>query len=176
MAELAHARGASPCAATMRPRAQPSLLELAIENEVEGVVRESFSALHALVSAETARARDVRSAMASIAVDEASHAALASQIAGWLHSRLSEDDRQKVACARRDAIAEIRRSIDEEPAGALVAELGVPTRSLSIRLLDALGDALWSAQADQTVLEVSGQRRDVRECDRQPLLEALPTV
>jgi len=143
---LARARGATPCKATMPRRALPSLVQLAIENEVEGVVRESFGAAQAILSAHHASAPDVRSAMASIAVDEASHAALSSRIASWLSSQLTLEQRRLVASKRRDAIDELRRAIDIEPEGALVVELGVPSRAVSLRLLAGLENGLWSAQ------------------------------
>lgn len=144
MTALARARGATPLAATMSPRALPSLLQLALDNEVEGVVRESFGAVQALVGAERARAPDVRSAMKAIAAAEASHAALSRRIAAWLDSQLTCEERREVASARRDAIAQLRREVEEEHAGDLALQLGVPSPSLSLHLLAALESTLWS--------------------------------
>jgi hypothetical protein len=142
---LARARGATPCEANMPRRALPSLLQLALENEVEGVVRESFGAAQAILSAHHASAIDVRMAMASIASDEASHAALSSRIAAWLATQLSPEQQRMVASARRDAIDELRSTIDDEPDSSLVVELGVPSRAVSLHLLAGLEDTLWAA-------------------------------
>lgn len=144
MTALARARGATPTDATMRPRTLPSALELALENEIEGVVRESYGAVQALVSAQKAGAADVRSAMTAIATEEVSHAALSRRIGAWLHTKLSTAERRQVASARRDAIEQLRRSIEDEPARDLVTQLGVPSRALSLHLLEGLERTLWS--------------------------------
>jgi hypothetical protein len=144
MTALARARGATPADATMRPRALPSLLALALENDVEGVVRESYGAVQALVSAQRASAPDVRNAMAIIAVEESSHAALSGRIGAWLDTQLSPAERREVASARRAAIEQLRRTVEREPARALVTQLGVPSAALSRHLLEALENALWS--------------------------------
>jgi hypothetical protein len=83
--------------------------------------------------------------MASIAVDEVSHAALSGRIASWLATRLCGAERQQIAHARQDAIRELRRCVDHDPNESLVAELGVPSRTLALHLLDALEKTLWSA-------------------------------
>ena len=155
MTELARMRGASPCEAKACRRSLPSLLELALENEVEGVVRESYGAVQALVGAQTAEAHDVRVAMEGIAVDEVSHAALSARIAAWLDTQLFVDERRQVALARRDAIRELRRSVDEQPASGLINELGVPSRAVSRRMLDALESTLWSAPTCSELQDLS---------------------
>lgn len=112
---LARRRGAEPPAVQVRQRALPSRLELALHNAVEGVVRESYGALQAIVSGRAARAEDVRLAMAGIAVDESEHAEVALQITAWLHTRLSAEELLQVSRARDAAIAELRRELDPPP-------------------------------------------------------------
>jgi hypothetical protein len=145
--ELARARGAEPPAVQLRERALPSLLELALHNAVEGVVRESYGALQAIVSGRAARAADIRLAMAGIASDEAEHAALALQIAAWLRTRLSAEELLQISRARDAAIAELRRELDHEPAATLRAELGMPSRAQALRLIDALAAHLVDVSA-----------------------------
>jgi rubrerythrin len=150
--ELARARGAEPAAVQLRERALPSLLELALHNAVEGVVRESYGALQAIVSGRAARAADIRLAMTDIASDEAEHAALALQIAAWLHTRLSAAELLQVSRARDAAIAELRQELDHEPSAALRAELGMPSRTQALRLVDALAAHLADAPAPAIAL------------------------
>jgi hypothetical protein len=144
---LARARGAKPEPVRVRRRAQHSLLELALHNAVEGVVRESYGALQAIVGARAAAAADVRQALARIAADEAEHAALSLRIASWLDAQLSPEERLLVAQAQRTAIAELRGELDQEPAPGLRSELGIPGRGLSLRLVEALAAHVWSASS-----------------------------
>jgi hypothetical protein len=145
--ELARTRGAEPPAVQLRERGLPSLLELALHNAAEGVVRESYGALQAIVSGRAAKAADIRLAMAGIASDEAEHAALARQIAAWLHTRLSAEELLQVSRARDAAIAELRQELDHEPSAALRAELGMPSRSQALHLIDALAAQLTDPSA-----------------------------
>jgi hypothetical protein len=107
-ARLARERGGSPrlpeAPAPIRAR---TLLEVAIENAVEGCVRETYGAVQGLVEAHTSRDRGIRHAMKSIAADECRHAELAWAVHAWAMPRLSADERVEVERAMKDAIAEI---------------------------------------------------------------------
>jgi hypothetical protein len=107
-ARLARERGGSPrlpeVPAPIRTR---TLLEVALENAVEGCVRETYGAVQGLVEAQTARDRGIRRAMKSIAADECRHAELAWAVHAWAMLRLSADARLEVERAMKDAIAEI---------------------------------------------------------------------
>jgi hypothetical protein len=107
-ARLARERGGSPRLpeAPAPIRARP-LLEVAIENAVEGCVRETYGAVQGLVEAQTSRDRGIRRAMMSIAADECRHAELAWAVHGWAMPRLSANERLQVERAMKDAIAEI---------------------------------------------------------------------
>ena len=61
-----------------------TVLELAIENVVEGCVREGFAALQALHQSRHAKDVELRTTMAQIFRDEAKHVELAFQIDAWL--------------------------------------------------------------------------------------------
>src|SRR6185369_2194729 len=77
-----------------------SLADLALENAVEGCVRETWGALVALRQASRAADVEVRAAMGRIARDEVRHAELAWTIDRWLTPRLGAAQRQQVRSAR----------------------------------------------------------------------------
>jgi hypothetical protein len=140
---LSRARGAEPPAVELVLGGLPSRLELALENVVEGVVRECYAALEAIVISRTAAAADVRAAMASISADEASHAALSARIAAWLEPQLTHEERRAVAQAKRAAIVELRATLDAEPAPELREQLGIPSRTVALALLAELQLHVW---------------------------------
>lgn len=137
---LATRFGAHPIP-TPRPKGRrQDARAFAIENAIEGCVRETFGA--ALAAWQAARATDprVREALGVIATDEARHANLGWRIDGWLMSVLSERDQRAVAGAREKATLELRASLD----GVLPDEvLGLPDRVSAHALFDALG-AIWA--------------------------------
>jgi hypothetical protein len=90
-----------------------TLIEIAIENAIEGCVRETFGALLATYQAAHARDPELAEMFRRIADDETRHAALAWDIAAWLDERLSN--------AERDAV---RRAL-QRTVGDLHDELGV---------------------------------------------------
>jgi hypothetical protein len=144
---LARARGAEVAEVQVGEQRTPSRLELAIENVSEGVVRETYGALQALVRARMASAEDVRDAMARIAREETSHAALSARIAVWLETQLSVEERARVVEARRIAIEELRRELADEPSAALRDELGLPSRALALNLVEQLEARVWQQAA-----------------------------
>lgn len=82
-----------------------SLFEVALENAVEGCVRETFGAALALVRAERATDADVRRELATIAREECGHADLSWRIASWAEPLLDDTERATIAAAKRDAVA-----------------------------------------------------------------------
>jgi hypothetical protein len=110
---LARSRGASPRLPEAPSRratgAARPLFEIALENAVEGCVRETYGAVTGLVEAETSRDASLRRAMKQIAADECRHAELAWEVHAWAMARLSSDERRRVEAAMRDAVAEIAR-------------------------------------------------------------------
>jgi len=98
--ELRHARAVSRLVADRggrcrppqrRPLAPRDARELALENAVEGCVRETWAALLAAHQAEHAADPELRAVMRGIAADEARHAELAWAIDAWLHTQLGPD-------------------------------------------------------------------------------------
>jgi len=105
---LARRRGATPRTPESPTRARErSLFEVAIENAVEGCVRETYGAVQGLVEARTSPDAAMRRAMQSIAADECRHAELAWAVHAWAVVRLRDDERRAVERAMKDAIAEI---------------------------------------------------------------------
>jgi hypothetical protein len=135
---LARARGVRPAPVVVQRPERRSVLDIAIENAVEGCVRECWGALCAHWQARKAGAADVRAVWQGIARDETEHAQLSRDIARWLDERLDDGERQRVWQAQRAAIARLRRELDRDPAARLVVELGLPDRASALAQFDAL--------------------------------------
>lgn len=83
------------------------LLGAALDNAVEGCVREAWSALACAVSARRARTSALRIAYERLAVDEAGHAQLAWDLHQWFMEQVSPDQRDIIIVAQRKAIADL---------------------------------------------------------------------
>jgi hypothetical protein len=107
------------------PAATPvrSLLAIAIENAVEGCVRETYGAVVGLVEAKQSRDAGVRRAMESIAADECRHAELAWAIAAWAMPRLTPEERAEVERAKRDAVEKLAHEGDARTVALLDREV-----------------------------------------------------
>jgi hypothetical protein len=138
-AALARRYGAEPVKPVIGklPRAR-SLAAIAVENAVEGCVRETYGALVALWQARTAADPAVAAAMGPIARDETRHAELARKVADWSTPRLAPAARRRVSDARARAFAELRVEATRPVPAALVALAGLPSPKTAARLLDAL--------------------------------------
>lgn len=107
---------APPALADAPPRA---LEDIAIENVVEGRVREAFSAAVAKWQGEHAPTTGLRAFFAALADDEARHAALSADIDAWLRSRLTVTARRRVDVARNRGVAAVQASLASEPVGGV---------------------------------------------------------
>jgi len=127
--------------AHQRPR---DVHDIAIENAIEGCVRETFGA--AIAAWQAARATDpiVRRAMRSIARDEARHADLGWRVDAWLGCRV------EASAARARAVEALRVTTVAFGSGDDV--LGLPDAATAARLVDALfeDDARLATNAAQT--------------------------
>jgi rubrerythrin len=118
-------------------------LAIALENAVEGCVRETFGALIAQHQAALARDPLIANSMRSIAVDETRHAELAWQVAGWLEPRLSVADRSVLARAREAALRQLAQEIASDTLPASTREhLGLPEASVQHALLERMAGSL----------------------------------
>jgi hypothetical protein len=137
-AKAAARRGGRPTAPVVAPIAERTMLEIALENAVEGCVRETYGALVAHHQAMAASDPSIAAMMRVIAEDETRHAGLAWDVAAWLEPRLSADERMAVASARAEALEELRSALAFEPAPELEEVAGMPAASRATALLDAL--------------------------------------
>jgi hypothetical protein len=136
---LARRFGEEPIAPRPAPaRAVRPLLEVALENAVEGCVRETYSALECLWQAHVATDPVVRAEMKRIARDELRHLALSWEVHAWIGSRLDRVDRARVLRAQQEAIAVLLGEVDGDPDAALVRTAGLPKSEESRALIGAI--------------------------------------
>jgi hypothetical protein len=140
MRALVRRRGARAPAVEVAMHLPRSLLALAIENAIEGCVRETWSALLAHHQARHARDPLVRAAMARIAVDETRHAALAWSIDRHLCRRFDRTTRAHLEALRsREARAVMAALEGGRPRDEA---LGLPGPEMATALADGLYRAL----------------------------------
>jgi hypothetical protein len=144
VAKLAARYGAAPPERRRVERlAVRDLESVALENAVEGCVRETYGALVATWQGRAARDAAVARAMRRIARDETRHAALAWAVARWAEPRLSRAGRRRVVEARRSARASLGVELARPAPPELVRHAGVPSvetaRDLFARAASAFG-------------------------------------
>ena len=105
-------------------------------------MRESYGAV--LAHHRVSRARDVvaRSALAAIAVDESSHAALSWDIHHWALTRLGSSDRANIESALIEERLALAGELACGPNATLRHELGWPDADVAIAMHHALCRAL----------------------------------
>jgi hypothetical protein len=144
MTALARHHGVEPprvrLVAPRRPRTRAAV---ALDNAVEGCVRETFGALLAAWQATHALDARIATAMSRIALDEARHAALAWSIARWLEPRLDARALRRLRAATRRAVARLHVAVRAPLALELTRDAGLPTRAQATRLLTQLEMSLW---------------------------------
>ncbi len=138
-ARLARAYGAEAPPVAVDACDERSLEAMALENAVEGCVREMFGALVAQWQAENADDPVVAAAMRTIARDETRHAALAWAVAHWVEPRLGARARARIEQARRAAMVALRDEVAAtSPSGSLRNAAGVPIAATARRLAEAI--------------------------------------
>jgi len=143
-ARIARDHGASARRARVARRASRPLVDAAIENAIEGCVRETYGACVAAWQATHAGDPRVRDAMKRIAIDETRHATLSWSVARWMRRRLSPRERDRVDAARARAVAALRDDASADPARALVVTAGVPTAADARAIVARLARDLWT--------------------------------
>ncbi|MFO0613218.1 MAG: ferritin-like domain-containing protein [Polyangiaceae bacterium] len=125
---LLERRGARPARARASVRRGFGTLEkLALHNEREGVVGETWGAILAAFQSTRAHDPGVRRAFATIAREEMRHAALSARISAWSSKRLDEAGRARLAAERRRAVERIARTSTGFPGREGANELGWPS-------------------------------------------------
>jgi hypothetical protein len=140
---LVERRGGTRPTLQFQPVPARGLRDLALENAVEGCVREVWAAMLAHWQATHARDPELRATMAPIARDEARHGDLARAIHAWAMTQLSDVEQQQVLAARAAAIATLGEQVARAPDDA--SELGLPTREQGVQLFAGLAAAVWDA-------------------------------
>jgi hypothetical protein len=157
---LARRYGVEPEHPTIEGRAIRSLFDFAIENVIEGCVRETYGAACARYQALRSADGEVRAALRGVANDEARHAELSWRIHGWACSKLGADERGRLKGAARAAIAELRDEVGRDPGAAVRRFAGMPSPPHALALLDALDAELWtSGQLNPSVTPLHRPRR-----------------
>lgn len=144
--EIRHARAMARRARALRAPIEPvrvesevplDLFEFARHNAVEGCVNETYGALVAEWQGRHALDPDTAALMATIAVEEAEHAALSWRIAAWAEPRLSAAQRAELRALRAAAVAKLHEA---EPRYALEvgAVVGFPPPAAAAALAAAL--------------------------------------
>ncbi len=137
----AHHGGVAP-----RPQVEQrpvrSLEEIAVENAVEGCVRETFGALVGRFQARAARDANVRQAMRVVARDELRHASLAWAVDAWIRTQLPAESLRRVDEARDAALTMLLDEAQKEPHPDLVREAGVPDARQATELARRFGEEI----------------------------------
>ena len=149
-------RFARKAGATLTPRPvhdRPArtLKAVAIENAVEGCVRETFGALVAGHQASTATMGELRLAMKRIYVDETAHAQLAWDVHAWILPQLSEAERAEVksamAVAQSDLLASCRHTgTRTKESESMFRALGLPSPAHARAMAMALDRQLFAGE------------------------------
>ena len=152
--EVRHARDVAALAArfggVVAPIVVPAfdgvrtVFAMALENVIEGVVRETFGAAIAIHRSAYAADPTVREAMTAIAVDECCHASLAFALDEWFRARLGPDEIARLDGAVRDAIDSLYESAAIDPAPELATALGLASASTARAILDRIGHSVWN--------------------------------
>ncbi len=144
-AGLARRFGGAPLPAFVRRPAPRPLAALALENVIEGCVRETFGALVAHHQATHARDPELRAALRRIARDETRHAALSWAIQHWLEPRLDRAQRERVRAAKIEAARALHRELAQPAPRDDERLAGLATPGEAQNLLSALARELWAA-------------------------------
>ncbi len=144
MGAIAQRYGAEPVCPEIDPPRARSRFEIALENAVEGCVRETFGALVGAHQAMRASDPVVAHAMQSVADDEIKHAELSWAIAAWLEPQLTTEERLRIERARRDAIVSLRSQAAAELDPTLIDLAGMPSGAVAVGMVDRLARDLWA--------------------------------
>ncbi len=147
IARLAHRYGGSPPGIATAPWSLRSPFEIALENAVEGCVRDAHGARVALWQARAAVDRDLREAFTTITVDQARHADLAWTFAEYIEPFLEASRRSIVEDARAAAVERLRAEATIPLAHELMVVAGMPPPYAALALLSELSEHVFVPRA-----------------------------
>ncbi len=136
--------GATPCAPRVEPLPPRSLFAVALDNAVEGCVRETFGALVAQHQALHARDEELRAFLTRIAEDETRQAELSWEVDRWAQARLSGAEREVLRLAKQRASEALRAEAAVPVNPVLVSEAGLPPPEVAVEMVDVLARELWA--------------------------------
>jgi hypothetical protein len=142
---LARARGGVPVDPSVCPGNVRSLEAMALENAVEGCVRETFGALVGAYQAAHAEDPEIGAAMRGIAEDEARHAALSWKVHLWAMEQLAPEQRARIARAQAEALSSLRAGQGRGPDARIARAAGLPPPERAACLVDMLRQGLEQA-------------------------------
>lgn len=136
MSSLARRNQCIPAAIIEPPYALPlrSLEEVALENAMEGCIRETYGAWIALKQAREAPSAELRATMKRIAGDELRHAALAWEIHAWAMKRLDPVQKARITLAMHATWKELVTKHDD------ARELGVEVENAAKHAIGTTGN------------------------------------
>lgn len=143
MASLARRFGGNPVRPTMERRPIRSLDAMALENVVEGCVRETFGALLAQRQGLLASDDEVRASHQTIAAEETTHAALSWDLHGWMNRRLGSRPRRELVQASRRAVETLKHEFCATPERELANTAGLPSGDEAVAMIDGLDAQLF---------------------------------
>jgi len=147
MAHFAHRLGAQVPSAHAAPSSERSLLAAALENAVEGCVREAWGALSAHYQSATTQDPEAQRMWCEIAIDESEHAELSFALHEWYLQQLTSAERTQVAAALERARLELRveLAVAVPPHAAVVYGAGVPEPICAVALFNELETQVLAA-------------------------------
>ena len=140
MTRFARAHGSRVPSVAHAAHGMRTIAEFALENAIEGCVRETLGAAMALAQSRLAPDPELRAAMATIAEDELRHAELAHHVQAWVLPKLSGRAQRRVAVAQRQAFRELSRLPTTE--AVLSRAIGLPDQATQARILFGLKPTL----------------------------------
>ncbi|AKU99749.1 putative lipoprotein [Labilithrix luteola] len=121
-----------------------SLDAIALENAVEGCVRETYGAVEAALQGERATDPLVARIMRAIAHDEAKHAELAWDVAAWARNGLDVETRTAIDVAMHGAVSDLLRELRRDTDPSLARLAGLPSKRVAMHAASALQAKLWA--------------------------------
>jgi hypothetical protein len=138
MGRLALALGAEPKRPAFLAAPIRAPHDAALDNAMEGSVRETFGALVASHQGLTASSSRVRRLMRDVARDERRHATLSWRLHQWFRQRLPAGSGRALERAQVAALRQLREEWSQDPEPILMDQAGLPSAKTAQRLLDAV--------------------------------------
>ncbi|MFK7986100.1 MAG: ferritin-like domain-containing protein [Sandaracinaceae bacterium] len=134
--------GARPFACEVSENPVRPLFAIALENAVEGCLRETYGALVAHHQALAASDPAIARMMQTIAEDESRHAELSWAVASWVEPQLTDAERSQLHFARLSALTELRAEMQLTPDARVMEVTGLPRPEVALAMLGELSRTL----------------------------------